>query len=129
MAFLVGGVGVTPARCIVRDAVQRDTGLEAYVFYGNQDQGSVAFADELDGYDAARTGIRVVHVLAEPSPGWEGETGFIDAGIVRRHLDPADGWRWMVSGPPPMVEAMRRVLVELGVPADRTSIESFAGYG
>ena len=37
-AFLVGGVGITPMRSIVRDSVQRGTGLTALVFDGNLDE-------------------------------------------------------------------------------------------
>jgi NAD(P)H-flavin reductase len=70
----------------------------------------------------------VVDVLAEPKAGWDGETGFITADIVRRHIDGIEGWHWVVTGPPAMIAAMQGVLDELQVPADRVSTESFAGY-
>lgn len=126
--FLVGGVGVTPARAIIRDAVQRDSGLEVALFYGNQDESSIPFGEEFDGYAATHPEIRVVHVLAEPGPGWRGERGFVTAEIVRRYVDPLDGWHWFVTGPPAMITAMARVVSDLAVPEDRVSIESFAGY-
>jgi ferredoxin-NADP reductase len=129
IAFLVGGIGVTPARSIVRDAAQRATSTEFVLFYGNRDEGSVAFGAELDGYAAADARIRVVHVLEKPGPGWTGETGFITVDVVRRHIDPNDGWRLFISGPPPMIEPMRAVAVGLAVPEDRLMLESFAGYG
>jgi ferredoxin-NADP reductase len=128
VAFLVGGVGITPARSIIRDAVQRGTGLEVALFYGNQDQSGIPFGDEFDGYAAAHPEILVVHVLAVPLPGWVGETGFITAEIVRRHVDAMDGWHWVVTGPPAMIDAMKRVLTDLEIPEDRISMESFAGY-
>jgi ferredoxin-NADP reductase len=128
VAFLVGGIGVTPARCIVRDAVQCGGGPRFLVFYGNLDQDSIAFKTEFDGYERDHPEISVVHVLAEPKPGWEGETGFITADIVRRHTDALDGWHWVVAGPPAMVGAMQRVLADLEVPRARVSLELFAGY-
>jgi ferredoxin-NADP reductase len=127
-AFLVGGVGITPARSIIRDAVQRGSGLEVALFYGNQDQNGIPFGEEFDGYAAAHPEILVVHVLAVALPGWAGETGFITAETVRRHIDPHDGWHWVVTGPPAMIDAMKRVLADLGIPEDRVSMESFAGY-
>lgn len=127
-AFLVGGVGVTPARAIIRDAVQRGSGLEVALFYGNQDESSIPFGEEFDGYAATHPEILVVHVLAEPGAGWRGEKGFITADIVRRYVDPLDGWHWVVTGPPGMITAMAGVLTDLGIPEDRVSIESFAGY-
>jgi ferredoxin-NADP reductase len=128
VAFLVGGVGVTPARSIIRDAVQRRTGLHVALFYGNQDQDGIPFGWELDAYAAELPEVIVVHVLAAPRPGWDGETGFITAEIVRRHIDPLDGWRWVVTGPPAMIGAMQVVLATLRVPQDRVTTESFAGY-
>jgi ferredoxin-NADP reductase len=128
VAFLVGGIGVTPARCILRDAVQRGVGPTFLVFYGNLDQDSIPFKAEFEGYEREHREISFVNVLAEPKPGWTGETGFITAEIVRRHTDPLDGWHWVVAGPPAMVDAMKRVLSELDVPAERVSMELFAGY-
>jgi glycine betaine catabolism B len=128
VAFLVGGIGVTPARCIIRDAVQRGGGPTFLVFYGNLDQDSIPFKTEFDAYERDHPEISVVHVLAEPKPGWRGETGFITADVVRRHTDPMDGWHWVVAGPPAMIDAMKRVLADLEVPAERASFEVFAGY-
>ena len=128
VAFLVGGVGVTPARCIIRDAVQRGGGPNFLVFYGNLDQGSIPFLEEFDAYEREHPGISFVHVLAEPKAGWSGETGFITAAIVRRHVDPLDGWYWVAAGPPAMIDAMKLVLADLDVPRERVSLESFAGY-
>jgi len=127
-AFLVGGVGVGPARCMVRDAAQRGTGLTALVFDGNLDETCVPFKDEFDGYERDDPRVRFVHVLEKPSEAWTGERGYITADLVRRHCDPADGWHWFVTGPPAMVTAMRQVLKDLAVPAARSSFELFAGY-
>ena len=128
VAFLVGGVGVTPARSIVRDAVQRGTGVAFALFYGNQNEPGIPFASEFAAYAATHPEIVVIHVLAEPGPGWEGETGFITADVVRKHVDPYDGWHWVVAGPPAMITAMEKVIDDLGVARDTVSFERFSGY-
>jgi len=127
-AFLVGGVGVGPARSIVRDAEQRGTGLTALVFDGNLDETCMPFRDEFDAIERDDVRVRFVHVLERPSAAWTGERGYITADLVRRYCDPAEGWHWFVTGPPAMVAAMRAVLKDLGVPASRASFEMFAGY-
>lgn len=126
-AFLVGGVGVSPMRSIVRDAVQRRTGLTALVFDGNLDESCIPFKDEYDIMEEDPR-IRFVHVLERPSAHWAGESGYITADVVRRHCDPLEGWDWLVAGPPAMVDAMKRVLDRLQVPAERASFELFVGY-
>lgn len=128
VAFMVGGVGVTPARCIIRDALQRGGGPRFLVFYGNLDEDSIPFLSEFDAYEREHPEISVVHVLAEPKPGWSGETGLITAEVVRRHVDPLDGWHWVVAGPPAMIDAMKTVLTDLEIPPDRVSLELFTGY-
>lgn len=128
LAFLAGGVGVTPARSIIRDTVQRRSSLVVTLFYGNQVESCIPFRDEFDAYASENPDIDIVYVMAEPGPGWKGERGFITAELVRRRVDPSEGWFWMSSGPPAMLKAMRKVLDELGIPHERTKIESFGGY-
>jgi len=127
-AFLVGGVGITPMRSIVRDSVQRSTGLTALVFDGNLDETCIPLREEFDGWEREHPSIRFVHVLERPSDAWTGERGYIGPDTVLRHCDPLDGWHWFVCGPPAMVDPMRRVLDAVGVDAAHSSFESFVGY-
>ena len=124
IAFLVGGVGITPARSLLRDAVLAGRGFDdALVVYGNRDPGCVPFLAELEAMGGA--GVRVVPVYERPPGGWAGEKGFITAETVARHVDPGDGRVFYVSGPPVMVDAMETVLDELGVDAGRRVVERF----
>jgi ferredoxin-NADP reductase len=128
VSFLVGGVGVSPARGILRDAAKRDAATGFLVFDGNMDETCIPFKDEFDEIEARSDRIAFVHVLAEPDEAWSGERGFITADIVRRHCDPLDGRHWFVCGPPAMVDAMRIVTEELAIPNERLHFELFAGY-
>lgn len=128
VGFLVGGVGITPARSIIRDAVGRVTGLDVLCFDGNLDQSCIPFKQEFDGYEATHPEICFVHVMQDPLPGWMGESGFITADVVRRHCDPLDGRYWISAGPPAMAEAMKRVFIELAIPPERFAMELFSGY-
>jgi ferredoxin-NADP reductase len=121
--FLVGGVGVTPARSILRDAAQRDVAWEeAVLFHGNRDSSCMPFIEEFEAM--SDHGVAVVSVLERPDETWEGHVGFITADVVRQHTDPNEGI-FVVSGPPVMVTAMERVLDELGIPPERRMIERF----
>lgn len=128
VSFLVGGVGVSPAHGILRDAADTGASTEFLVFNGNMDETCVPFRDEFDSLEASSPRVRFVHVLEKPPADWTGERGFITADIVRRHCDPLDGRHWFVCGPPAMVDAMRKVTDELAIPEDRLHFELFAGY-
>lgn len=124
VAFLVGGVGVTPARSILRDAAQTGRRFEdAVVFFGDRDPSCTPYREELESYGA--TGVRVVAVYERAPADSAAERGFITAEIVRRHIDDPSEYGFLVSGPPVMVEAMTRVMNDLGVSEERRAIESF----
>ena len=128
VAFLVGGVGITPAHSILRDRVLRGEPFDdAVVFFGNRDDSCIPYREELDAMGPM--GVRVVNVLEHAPSAWEGETGFVSAQIVRKHLDTTDARTVIVSGPPVMVVAMERVLDDLGVDPARRLIERFMPAG
>ena len=129
VAFLMGGIGVTPARSMIRDRVRRDDGsVETVLFYGNNDDTCVPFAEEFDDYSARLAWFRLVSVIECPTKEWTGERGFINADTVRKHIDLTKGWHFIVAGPPGMIAPMQKVLAELGVDERHATFESFAGY-
>ena len=124
VAFLAGGVGITPVHSILRDAMANGRRFDdALLLYGNRDETCVPFRDELEAM--REIGVLVVIVYERPPARWGGESGFITADIVRRYLDVDDGRPVVVTGPPVMVTAIEAVLDELQVSADRRLIERF----
>lgn len=123
-AFLVGGVGVTPVRSILREAVASGVVFDdAVLVYGNREPSCAPYLDEFVGM--RNSGVRVVAVFESADSAWTGERGFITADLVSRHVDPSDGRPFMVAGPPPMVSVMQGVLDAIGVEPDRRLVEWF----
>ena len=124
LAFLVGGVGITPVRSLLRDARANGRAFDdALLLYGNRDESCIPFRAELAAM--SDLGVRVVNVLERPTGEWEGERGFIDSEIVKKYLGPDDGRPFVLTGPPVMVAAVERVLDELSVAPERRIIERF----
>jgi len=125
VAFLVGGVGITPVRSMMRDAwLSGRVFDDALLVYGNRDHRCVPF--EAEFLEMAAIGLRTVVCLETPPPGWAGERGRINADIIRRHLDPlADDRPFIAAGPPVMVGAIERVLDDLAIADSRRMIEHF----
>ena len=61
------------------------------MFYANRRWEDVTFREQLAELEESRPQLRVVHVLEEPHEDWTGETGRIDADLIRRHASVA---RW-----------------------------------
>lgn len=129
IGFLAGGVGITPAHSIIRHTVSRKSELDIALFYGNRDEACIPYGEEFRGYAASVPGFVYVETLDHPGQSWSGESGFISAELVRRYLADPAGRHWIVAGPPPMVEAMRSVVDDLGLARSAVSYEVFAGYG
>jgi ferredoxin-NADP reductase len=127
VAYVCGGIGITPARSIVRWVLDSEADIDMVLLYANRDLEGAAFREE---FDAIRSeNVRVVNVLSHPEPGWDGRTGRIDADLVRHEVPDWDVRDFFCSGPPVMVEALARVLLEdVGVSASRMMSEHFPGY-
>jgi predicted ferric reductase len=124
--FLIGGgVGITPLMSILRTMADRGDVRPCVLMYGSKDRDAITFRDELDAL-ATKLNLTLVHALEDPPDGWEGERGFIDAAMLRRHL-PAQmaRFRCFICGPTPMMDAMEAALVEVGVPVPHIHSERF----
>ena len=127
VAFLTGGIGVTPVRSILRHLADGVAGAfpvpEIAIVLGNLSENTITFKDELESMAARIPGARVVHVLSQPSEVWEGHRGYISAEIIRIELADPSAWTYYVSGPPPMVEAMRSALGAFDIPRRQMVLE------
>jgi NAD(P)H-flavin reductase len=62
-------------------------------------------------------------------PSWDGESRRIDTGFLRDHLgQDLASYRYLVAGPPAMVESIVETLAEADVPEERISADRFSGY-
>jgi ferredoxin-NADP reductase len=128
VGFLTGGVGITPAHSIIRDAMVRRTGLVVALFYANREPSCIPYSAEFRAYAEADPRFRYVEVVEVPDADWTGPVGYLTADIIRARVDLAEPRHWIVSGPPPMVDAMRSVIRALEVAPEHVSYEQFSSY-
>ena len=128
--FLTGGIGITPFRSMIRDAVTRKLGHALWLFYSNNRPEDAAFLDELQQLAQTTASLHVVPTMTDLSKSarqWQGATGLIDREMISSRL-PLEGPRYYIAGPPAMVIAMREMLAGAGVQDDDIRSEEFAGY-
>lgn len=127
VAYVCGGIGITPARSTIRWAADTATDIDIVLLYANRNLASAAFRKELDELSGER--LKVVHILSGPEEEWTGPTGHIDVDFVHDQVPDWSERIFFVSGPPAMVEAIRKVLEEdVGVSKDQLKVENFLGY-
>jgi ferredoxin-NADP reductase/Na+-translocating ferredoxin:NAD+ oxidoreductase RnfD subunit len=130
LAFIAGGIGVTPFRSIVKYLHDRGEKRDAVLFYSNRTEGEIAYRDIFDAAEQARIGFRAVYTLTDKAvaPTWRGERGYIDAAMLKRQLPDYRERRFYISGPRSMVDAFKKTLHELGVPRWNIKTDYFPGF-
>ena len=129
--LLAGGIGITPFRSIVRDAVAQKLPHAIYLFYSNRRPEDTAFLEELQKLQGTNPNLHLIATMTDMDNSqaqWAGETGFLTADKIRKYLPSLDGPIYYIAGPPAMVAAMRKMLVESAVDEDDIRTEDFAGY-
>lgn len=126
--FIAGGIGITVFRSMLRYIAEEDLPHRVTLVYSNRDRESTAFLDELTELASARDNIDLVLTMTEDE-GWDGESRLVGPDLLRDHLDgDLAGYRYLLAGPPTMVEAVTDSLHEAGIPEDQVSPERFSGY-
>jgi ferredoxin-NADP reductase len=126
--FIAGGIGVTPYRSILRNALDSGSALDATLLDFNRSAADITFRTELETIAVKMASFRLVPVLSEPESGWTGERGRLDEGLLRRYVPDMGQSLFWVSGPPPMVSANMEALIQSGVASDAIRKDSFTGY-
>jgi predicted ferric reductase len=124
--LIAGGVGITPMMSMLRTLADRGDERPTILLYGSRDWESITFREELDQL-TQRLRLTIIHVLEKPPAGWTGETGYITADALRRHLPPpyADH-EYFICGPDVMMDAIEAALAELHVPLSKYHSERYS---
>jgi predicted ferric reductase len=124
--LIAGGVGITPMTSMIRTLADRGDPRPVILLYGSKDWESITFREELEMLKA-RLNLTVVHVLADPPPGWSGERGFITAEVFKRHLPaPHAEHEYFICGPNVMMDAIEAALGEMQVPMSKYHSERYS---
>jgi predicted ferric reductase len=123
--LIAGGVGITPYYSMCLTFAERGDVRPIVLIYASGTAEGLTFKGQLDSLQS-RMNLKVVYVLGNPDPGWTGETGFVSADLLKRHL-PMDFQRmqYFVCGPPRMMDSIEKILPEIGVPGDLIHTERF----
>lgn len=119
LAFVAGGIGVTPFRSMAQSMLDRNERRDAVLFYACKTPADFAYADLFDR--AAAVGLRCVYLATE-------RDGFLAEDKVKAYAPDFLERRFYLSGPNAMVESYRRLLRGMGVAAADIRTDYFPGY-
>ena len=129
--FLAGGIGITPFHSIIKHAAENALPHKITLFFSNRRPEDAAFLKELQTIAAQYSNFKLIATMTEmekSKQSWNGETGFIDASMLQRHLPSLTAPIYYAAGPPEMVNAMQKMLEKAQIDPDDIRTEGFDGY-
>jgi 3-phenylpropionate/trans-cinnamate dioxygenase ferredoxin reductase subunit len=125
--MIAGGIGITPMMSMLETMADEEDTRPVYLFYGNNTVEEVVFFKALEQLKS-RMNLIIVHVIFKPGPDWQGEQGFINREVIEKYLMDANDWvhyHYFLCGPPPMMNAVEKILVDLNIAKKQIESERF----
>ncbi len=120
VVYLAGGIGITP----FVDRIMRENGTrEQWLFAANRTHDLAVLYQPLK----KQLGDRAIAVYNtdDSELGPNEERGYITADLLRKYLTDPTKYRYYLCGPPAMMDAMRSVIISLGVVSANIRSEEF----
>ncbi|MDD4980189.1 MAG: FAD-dependent oxidoreductase [Candidatus Omnitrophica bacterium] len=129
IAFISGGIGITPIRSICKFIVDKSLGIDIVLVYANRTISDIAFREDFQKMQEQCPKLKVVHVLSEASDELMSRSGRVNSQVIKEEIPDYPQRKFYLCGPPAMVEAMEKILVEeLTLPKGNIITENFTGY-
>lgn len=124
MLLVGGGTGLAPLKSMIRHVLENSLGRDMTLYWGVRSERDLYAHGLLEEWAARAANFRYTPVLSDPSPLWAGRAGLVHDAVL---ADMADLSRHEVyaSGPPAMIEAVRREFAPHGMAPDRLNFDSF----
>jgi CDP-4-dehydro-6-deoxyglucose reductase len=125
-----GGTGYAPLKSIVRHVVENRLARDLLLYWGVRSAQDLYAQREIEALVRqtqalpARPTLRYHAVLSEGGPAWTGRRGWVHEAVLEDGVDLAAADIY-ASGPPAMIEAVRREFVLRGADPVRLYVDSF----
>lgn len=131
LAFIAGGIGVTPYRSMLKYLLDKDEPRDITMLYSAKKADEIVYRDILDAA-RQRLDARITYCLTGGNkPGQDTGNyryGYIDAKVIEREIPDYRERLFYISGSHDMVNGVRDALRELGVRRSRIKTDFFPGY-
>ncbi len=124
MLLVGGGTGLAPLKSIIRHVVENDLRRRMILYWGVRSERDLYAHAALEEMARRAAGFRYLPVLSQPSPTWSGLSGLVHEAVLA-DLDGLERYEVYASGPPAMVEVVRREFGQRGVASSRLWFDSF----
>ncbi len=126
MLFVAGGTGFAPIKGIIEHALAANIRRPMHLYWGVRAQRDLYRQALAESWTQAYAPLRYTPVLSEPAPQepWSGRTGFVHDAVVADYPDLSQHEVY-ASGPPVMIEAIKRSFFARGLAPEHLFFDSF----
>lgn len=128
VCMLSGGIGITPLRSMIRYSTDKEVRASIILLYSNRYENNIPFEDDFNEMQRQNTNLEVMITITKPGPSWKGLTGRMNRETIEKQVPDYSERVFYTSGPMPMVDAMRAILTDMGLPDTQIKQEYFYGY-
>lgn len=124
--FLTGGVGITPIRSILLDAIEQKRQEKFFLFYSNWTPNDAPLFTEINSLSGVQ--LEKIHTMTCENPdelGWHGECGFINIRMIQKHVPDFQSALFYVVGTAQFIETMKEMLFQNGIDSNRILADNF----
>ncbi len=129
LVLIAGGIGITPYRSMLKYLLDIHQPRPITVLYTNKTPQDILYRDVLD--QAQRDlGVKVIYTLTDLSSvpaDWSGEVGRIDAAMIEREIPDYPLATYYLCGSLALVDGMKALLHQIGIPSSRVKTDYFSG--
>lgn len=124
--LIAGGVGITPMMSVLRYLLDRSWPGDIFLLFSIGRPEDFIFREEIEHLARRHTNLRVAVTASRPEgTDWKGLRGRISKELILQSVPDVSKRYVHICGPVPMMEAAKKLLAELGVPAERIKSEAF----
>lgn len=128
VVLIAGGVGITPLMSAIRCLTDQAWTGEIFLIYACNTMQDIIFHEELEYLVRRYANFQLTISLSrETSSAWTGPRGHVTRDFLTKTVPNLTTRRIHVCGPPPMMEAVKGILADMGVPPDQVKSENFLG--
>ncbi|MCP5480360.1 MAG: NADH:ubiquinone reductase (Na(+)-transporting) subunit F [Spirochaetales bacterium] len=131
MMYIGGGAGMAPLRSHIFDLFHtKKSKRKVSYWYGARSVREMFYEDEFRAIEKEFPNFSMHVAMSEPQPedNWTGYTGFIHQVVLdnylKDHPDPTE-IEYYLCGPPMMLDAVQKMLYDLGVEQDMIAFDDF----
>lgn len=127
--FIIGGIGITPVRSIIANAINNKLTHQITLVYSNRTPADAPFVSDFEKFASINSNFKFIPIYTKTSKrGSIVGKGHINSGMLKKYISDIMGSVYYLSGPAGMVKSIRQMLIEIGADEDSIKTEEFSGY-